>query len=100
MGLKNSLGWRRKAGSSLRLKAPTLGWQLQAQGIKEPTPIPTGTSKTEPAIILLAQIPRSELEPDIPLEMVLGLDRDVGHLALLEGGSIKGLTLCTLLLSD
>lgn len=66
LGLKNGLGWRGQVGPSPRLKPPALGWQLQAQGIKERHPIPTGTSKTGPVITLWHKSPRSELEPDIP----------------------------------
>lgn len=61
LGLKNSLGWRRKNSLGWRRKwGSSRGERHQpwaGSSIPRRHPIPTGTSKTEPAIILLAHIP-------------------------------------------
>lgn len=64
--LRNGLGWRSQAGPSPRLKAPALGWQLQAKGRKEMTPHSDRDFKDGAAIVLWRKSPGSELEPDIP----------------------------------
>lgn len=59
-----------------RLLPKAKGTWLAAPDLREPTPHSSRHFKGAFAIILLSKSPCSELEPRIPLEMVLALEND------------------------